>query len=266
MKKYLILFAAIMAVLLLVSPVAAVAGSGTAGDPYIVTTPAELQAISSDLDAYYALGNDIDLSGVTWTPIGSTSTPFIGSFDGRNYTISNLVINTPSTSYVGLFAVFGPGAVGKYTKLNNINLIASSNTGGFVGAVIMSSGTTVDAYLTGIELDDSSIYGSGNQVGGIVGYVYNYANLTLTDCFAFDSKIESGGFYCGGIAGIAAYSNSNADFANCYVTDCTIYAPTYSGGVFGRHYLPSTYTVDDCTIERNTIISTGYSAGIGVVT
>ena len=29
---------------------------------------------------------DIDLSGETWTPIGSESTPYTGTFDGQGYT------------------------------------------------------------------------------------------------------------------------------------------------------------------------------------
>ena len=37
-------------------------GSGTPGDPYVVSTVEELQAIRQDLAAHYVLGNDIDAS------------------------------------------------------------------------------------------------------------------------------------------------------------------------------------------------------------
>ena len=61
-------------------------GSGTESDPYIITTPAELQAMQDDLTAYYKLGNDIDLSGINW----NTLTSFQGTLNGAGYTISNL--------------------------------------------------------------------------------------------------------------------------------------------------------------------------------
>ena len=58
-------FFSIFLLCLLVSTAAAAGGSGTAGDPYLIEIPAELQAMNNDLDAYYSLQNDIDLTGVT---------------------------------------------------------------------------------------------------------------------------------------------------------------------------------------------------------
>ncbi len=73
-------------------------GSGTQADPYIITTPAELQSMQDDLTAYYKLGNDIDLSSISsWTPIGLYDTPFTGSLNGDGYIISNLNIVSTTT-------------------------------------------------------------------------------------------------------------------------------------------------------------------------
>ena len=44
---------------------------------------------------------DIDLSGETWTPIGSESTPYTGTFDGPGYAISGMTIQNAET-YCGL--------------------------------------------------------------------------------------------------------------------------------------------------------------------
>ena len=57
-----------------------------------------------------ALTADIDMSGVTHTPIGTASSKFTGSFDGQQHFISNMVIDTPESEYVGLFGVIGDGA------------------------------------------------------------------------------------------------------------------------------------------------------------
>lgn len=46
-------FFSIFLLCLLVSTAAAAGGSGTIGDPYGIATPAELQNMQNDLDAYY---------------------------------------------------------------------------------------------------------------------------------------------------------------------------------------------------------------------
>lgn len=56
-----------------------------------ISTPEELLNISDDLSGSYYLANDIDMSGVAFTPIGpSSSSPFTGTFDGNEHVIKNL--------------------------------------------------------------------------------------------------------------------------------------------------------------------------------
>ena len=93
-------------------------GSGTAGDPYIITMVGQLQEMENNLTAHYALGNDIDASGtVGWNsgagflPIGDSTNMFTGSLDGRGHKITNLFINRGGTDYVGLFGYVGSGGV-----------------------------------------------------------------------------------------------------------------------------------------------------------
>ena len=100
-------------------------GSGTAGNPYIITNVNQLQEMNDNLAAYYILGNDIDASatkgwnsGAGFLPVGA----FTGSFDGGGHKIYNLYINRPSTSYVGLFGSVGSGGVVKNVGLENENI------------------------------------------------------------------------------------------------------------------------------------------------
>ena len=65
---------------------------------------------SSDfIDKSFILTGNIDLSGSLWTPIGTSSNPFKGTFYGEGYEISNLTINEYScdnantTTGAGLF-------------------------------------------------------------------------------------------------------------------------------------------------------------------
>ena len=41
---------------------------------------------------YFVLTNNIDMSGYQLPPIGTTEHPFLGNFDGRGYTVSNLTV------------------------------------------------------------------------------------------------------------------------------------------------------------------------------
>jgi hypothetical protein len=82
-------------------------GSGTSGDPYLVSTAAEFNDVRNDLTAYYKQTADISLSSYSnWTAIGVFSTsPFSGTYDGDYHKITGLTIST-STQYYGLFCIF----------------------------------------------------------------------------------------------------------------------------------------------------------------
>lgn len=61
-----------------------------------ITTAEQLKEFAAKVNAgntfegkTVTLGADIDLDNGAWTPIGTNSTPFKGTFDGNNHTISN---------------------------------------------------------------------------------------------------------------------------------------------------------------------------------
>lgn len=118
------------------------------------------------------LGQDIALSN-KWTPIGTSTKPFMGTFDGKsntsgnNHTISGLdVVSTDN--YQGLFGYTSDGSI------KNLNV-------------------------------SGSVSGTGDYLGGIVGYAYNTA---LTNCH-FVNALETepswvtGRSYVGGLAGFS---------------------------------------------------------------
>ena len=78
------------------------AGSGTEGDPYLIYTAEDMQAIGADAnywDAHFKLMSDIDLGAYTGTSFNiigyyegwgdPDNEPFTGVFDGGGHTISN---------------------------------------------------------------------------------------------------------------------------------------------------------------------------------
>jgi hypothetical protein len=139
--KYLLAFAILG--LLFQKSNAQMAGNGTAGNPYQVTTCAELQQLQNNLSAYYVLMNDIDcyqtqVGGGPWTsagftPIGADSaSSFTGNFNGHCFAIKNLYINNPALNFVGIFGFMdSPG------KVANLNVINATVTGGeYTGIII----------------------------------------------------------------------------------------------------------------------------------
>ncbi len=138
MKKFCFLF--IMLVLSLSGKAFSGLGSGTASDPYQITTPDELFEMRSELNAYYKQMNDIDLTQWIqednpkqgWNPIGTSTTMFKGTFDGNNYSIKGLYINRPNQHSVGLFGCADGGSI-KNVTLINPHIIGGGYTGGLIG-------------------------------------------------------------------------------------------------------------------------------------
>lgn len=154
---------------------AAMAGSGTAGDPFIVTTLEQLDAVRDNLTAHYRLGTDIDASatvgwdgGAGWMPIGERgsgdgSTQFKGVFDGAGHVIRNLTINRPSRDGgVGLFGMIGSGGM-----VRNLGMEGGSITGDdFTGAIAGNSNGTIEQSHAEVDVRGSGV------VGGLAGYEY----------------------------------------------------------------------------------------------
>jgi len=67
-----------------------------------IHTIEDLQRIAIEPNGKYILMNDLSLTGISWTGIGTPESPFCGKFDGNGYTISN--ISCPKLKYFGLFA------------------------------------------------------------------------------------------------------------------------------------------------------------------
>ena len=123
----------------------------------------------------YELMNDIDLSSdANFLPIGmadgatiTEDASFTGIFDGNGYTISNLNINRPNNSKVGLFAKLDKAIV-RNVNFENVAITAKSE----VGTV---AGTSAQGYFENIKLKSGSVTANnGAGIGGLVGVFQNY--------------------------------------------------------------------------------------------
>ena len=210
-------------------------GNGTKENPYIITNVEQLKGIIYDLNAYYELGNDIDLTDVDWTPIGNTTYNFKGTLDGKNKKISNLTIDG-TADYVGLFG-YNQGEI-KNIKFENISLSGNS----YVGAVAGYS-TNI---ISGIELTNINIEGTGDYIGGVVG-----RNTSDCEDINISNSTIKGKNYVGGIAG-----RIDGKATSC-VADATVEGNSCVGGlagIKGSGLIGKSYT-------KGTVTATGDNLG-----
>lgn len=103
---------------------------------YQIGTPSELLWLadrvnggSGNQDA--VLTNDIDMTGVKWTPIGTKDSAFEwGEFDGQGYVIKNLTVSDSSLEYAGLF-----GYVTDHATIKNLGVFGEFSGGEYVGGI-----------------------------------------------------------------------------------------------------------------------------------
>ena len=210
-------------------------GDGTEGNPYIIKTPEQLKGIENDLNSYYKLGENIDLSEYkNWTPIGDATYQFTGGLDGDGYIISNLKINA-NINYVGLFG-YSTGTI-KNIKLENSNVIGLTYTGALVG---YSTGA-----IENIEVIGGKIIGT-DRTGGIVGEQQGNA----TSCIA---KIDvEGTTYVGGMFG----AKGNTTLLLSYATGNVKATGDSIGGLIGT----AGGTIEKCYATGD-VVSTGNTVG-----
>ena len=172
---------------------------------YTVTSAEGLKNIAElvneewKLDINIILTNNIDLTGIDWTPIGTSfSNSYTGTFDGGNHTITGLTV-TGSNEYAGLFGRIGSG------------------------------GKVMNVKLEGVQIE------SDNEMSAVGGVVGSNGSSTLTACYATGSVTSSGSgtIYAGGVTG----TNDFGTLTACYHANGTISCPGgTTGGVAGRNY------------------------------
>ena len=190
---------------------------------------------------------DIDLDGIEWTPIGTTSKKFLGNFDGNGKTISNLQINKSSMSDVGLFGYAGEVEKNN-TEIHNFTINNASVKGYHNVAIVCGkpyvSVKLYDINITGhVELDGYS------YVGTIAGY--GYTEITNCKVQADDSSyVKASYIYAGGICGWKGEGPHHT--VGCR-SNINVTASSYAGGISGICQYGN--TIDDCHVEADVTVT-----------
>lgn len=233
----------------------------------------------------YIQTDDIDLeSDGNISPIGSSTNPFTGSYDGSGFSITDWV-HTTSDPNAGFFGYASAALIQNINMEGSWVLSASSQCGFLVGEVessniynvtadfssgsIASSGTNVGGLLgtasgsimEGLTMKGvlSSISGTTN-VGGIVGSMTNGSSLNyVRNMVRFTDTTAISGTSCAGVC--SHVSNSSCTYImNAVIGSIT--GTDDAGGIFSTIENTSTNSISHVINSMTgSISSTGVSSG-----
>ena len=192
---------------------------------FTVSTVAELQAIAAAVNsgdnsyqgATITLTADIDLGQVAWMPIGTTTHPFLGTFDGQGHTLSNLNVNirySDTGGAAGLFGQVGPGGMVKDVHIKGGTVYINANPNGFAcylgGVVGINQGTVVGCSNTALVNGNNWQWA---RIGGVVGK--NNTGGRVQSCYNLGEVYTSHtqDLYVGGVVG-----NNKGSIENCFMS------------------------------------------------
>lgn len=202
-------------------------GLGTQLNPFLISTPDDLQAINNKLSAYYELTNDIDMTAFNFIPIGRVYPFFNGHIDGKGFKISNLKIIS-NVEYTGFIARTNGGSV-RNLGLENVHIESNSDHVGGLIALNSLSDIISSCYVNGVVKQNNI---SKSYCGGLIGR--NFGNIF--NCY---SNCEvTGGRSVGGFCGLIDYANSIIQ--NCY-TSSIVNGSVDTGGFLGQSGLNINY-------------------------
>ena len=270
-------------------------GTGTQQDPWLITSQADLIALAEFLNSgnaetfdaenagvgnchgyYFKQTADIDLTGVTWEPIGySGNYYFAGNYDGDGHTISNATStgknDADGCATAGIFGWVAFGSV-ENLHVKNANFVATGhNEYSYVGGI---AGVCYGSSIKNCSVVDSSLESrrdnNNNCAGSIVGYS---TGGTFEKCAAENNQVKTM-CYGGGFVGEVddTYGVGNSTFTNCYVAKCTVISETddsqgtsFSGG-FAGEMTDSTLTLQNCYVYQTALSIAGNAVpqGTGV--
>ncbi len=195
---------------------------------------------------------DIDLASAEWTPIGTTTNTFRGTFEGNNHIIKNLVV-TGNNSNVGLFGMTTEGEI-KNLTVENAKVAGYLNVGVVAGCPYTSKYTNITV-KGHVEVNGYAYVGG---VGGKNAYA-NWTDITVDADATSYVKAESENYrtYVGGVSGFNGegghtFKNITSNI-NVYGSTCDV------GGLFGLAHGNNKF--ENCKSSGNVEITAAQDAG-----
>ena len=212
-----------------------------------------------DANTNISLGGDIDLSQFimtrtisnNWTPIGTSENPFTGTFDGRGYSIKNLVLVEDEAkegkAYIGFFGYAKNATIKNVTFENvyiNIPCLDIDHSQGHIGAVAGSlEGTSTIENVT--VKGDIKVYATQDANGAsrvaVVAGGNAYGDVTMKNVHV----IANEGSYLtanNNTGALAGQLQGKMVFENCSSNINVTVNKFFAGGLVGIAAGDSTFT------------------------
>ncbi len=234
----------------------------SATDTYTISNAAELKAFLNSTDTFESVtvkltdnisvydgvfsvdeNNNPSYNGSSVLPeVLPSLKNFCGTFDGQNYTISGLYMNS------GLFENCVNADIKNLYIINSL-VVNKSNSYNGLGTICSA---LKNSKITGCSVD-AIVIGSGNYTGGVLG---NASGSTVKYCRNIGKVF--GGTYVGGVAG---------SFNNCTVSACynsaDINSASYAGGfagiISGCKKVEFSYNIGDVTATDEKGVAGGFA-------
>ena len=227
------------------------------------------------------VGRTDDISAKTITISACTSTANlsgnqnVGGIIGRGYATLSIssckssgnIFSTKSSDNSYVAGIAANVCSGTIEKCSSTAVLKGKNiVGGVVGSVYWGNLSVSECAFEG------EIIESINNVGGLVGWVYQDRTLTLNNSYSAGAGITASGEYVGGAVGKVGNANANPatlNMQNCYVKSAitaTGASVVAQGGLIGgANNNSTTYSVSNCLVWSDGISIATSQATDGVV-
>ena len=263
-------------------------GTGTQEDPWLITSQEDLIALAEFLNSgnagtfdtenagvgnchgyYFKQTADIDLTGVSWEPIGySGSYYFAGNYDGDGHSITNAVstgkVDPNGFATAGIFGWVAFGSV-ENLHVKNANFVATGqNNYSYVGGI---AGVCYGSSIKNCSVVNSSLESKRNNNNNCAGSIVGYSTGgTFEKCAAENNQVKTmayGGGFVGEVDDDPSYGAGTSTFTNCYTANCTVTAKTdktdglsFAGGFVG-HVARNALIVVNCYVYGASLSTAG---------
>lgn len=234
----------------------------------IIKTPEDLAYIAYltlnnkgvETRKYYELGNDINLAGKNWKPMGNANTnerSFMGVIDGKGFAINNLTILDSNEHYQGFIAYAKSDKNHPTIKQNEFKNIIFNNV--YITGTGYNYASLISYSYGGLIIDNvtvngnvESFYTSSSYLAGIVSRIVPLDGCVNITNVVNNATLNNTGNYTGGIvAHIDLSTVVTVDGVNTYpyldnqdiiisnaINNGTIYGQEVIAGLIGEaHYV-----------------------------
>ena len=252
---------------LLLTAVFGLTGMNAWAEDYEIATAADLLDFATAVNSGETTTNavltaDIDLTGVTWTPIGNSTTKYSGTFDGQGHAITGFSYTTTSGGGHGLFGYVSNATIKDFSISGTLTSTGGTDGSTYIGTIGAAEGTTV--IISGIRSSlNINVSNCKTHTGGILGSTVTSGNPVLVESCEYNGTLtHSGTGDCQ--AGILGYTY-NGGVKNCLFSGTIVGESSKYGGILGYCKVPGFLGVQDCLSVGKIVANSGNTTAAAII-